>query len=364
MNRTARPDIIQTIQNIPRKTLHSVRSPRDGAALPLIAVVMVILLVAAALSIDVAKIHVVRSELRTATDAAAKAAVEALSREQTESAAIDAALNIARLNTVDGQPLNLDPSNILFGFATSGVDGGFEFTPGSGGFGDPVNAVRVTGKRTDDSPDGPVNLLFGKLFGRSSFQPQQTAVAASSERDIALVLDVSGSMADFGRFPALASGVDVFLSELASSQQEEHVSLAVYSTTARKRVDLTPNLDAIRTAFAQERPEGFTAIGQGLQVGMNSLLNDTGSRPFALKNVVLMTDGNHNRGVEPAIIAQQCADNRIQVHTITFSRDADLRRMRDVARIANGIHLHADNNQQLVDHFRTIARQLKVVLVE
>ncbi len=47
--------------------LKDVPAQRRGAMLPLLAVVMVILFVAAALSIDIARIHVTRSELRTAT---------------------------------------------------------------------------------------------------------------------------------------------------------------------------------------------------------------------------------------------------------------------------------------------------------
>jgi Mg-chelatase subunit ChlD len=206
--------------------------------------------------------------------------------------------------------------------------------------------------------------MFGKFFGVSSFEPRTEAIAARSERDIALVLDVSGSMADFGRFPALKNALDVFLNELASSPQEEFVSLSVYSTDARKKVNLTSDLEAIRIAFASEFPDGFTAIGRGLELGMNSLLNDRNSRNFALKTVVIMTDGNHNRGIEPALVAADCARNRIQVHTVTFSQDADVNRMRDVARIAGGIHFHANTNQELIDQFRIIARQLKVVLIK
>lgn len=346
------------------KSLEHSISNRRGAMLPLIAVAIIILLVAAALGIDIAMMHVARSELRTATDAAAKAAIETLGREQNQARAVDAALRIARENRVAGTSLELDRSKVVFGIATPNGSGRFDFRPGAGAFGDPINAVEVTGERTAGSPSGPVSLMFGKFFGVSSFEPRTTAVAARSERDIALVLDVSGSMADFGRFPALRNALDVFLSELDTSSQEEQVSLTVYSTNARKRVDLTQDLNLVRAAFATERPDGFTAIGRGLQVGMDSLLNDPNTRAFALKTVVIMTDGNHNRGVEPAVIAADCARNKIQVHTVTFSRDADLTRMRDVARIAHGTHFHANTNQELIDQFRLIARQLKVVLVK
>ncbi len=117
---------------------------RLGAMLPLIAVVMVIMFVAAVLAIDIARIHVTRSELRTATDAAARAGVEALGREQSRSAAVDAAMAIARENVVAGKGLSLDPDNILFGLATENKDGTFEFQESGG---PSINAVRVVGSR-------------------------------------------------------------------------------------------------------------------------------------------------------------------------------------------------------------------------
>jgi Ca-activated chloride channel homolog len=335
---------------------------RRGAMLPLIAVVFVILLVAAALSIDIAKMHMTRCELRTATDAAAKAAMEALGREQSISAARSAGIAAARRNSVDGVGLDLASTSMEFGVATARRTGDFEFRPAAGA--DIVNAVRVIGSRTNGSPNGPVNLLFGSFFGVHSFQPQQVATAARSDRDISLVLDVSGSMLDFAKFPAMQNALDVFLRELDSSPQEERVSLTVYGTTGRKLVNLTDNLNQIRTAFSTQIPAGFTAIGSGLRLGLDSQLNDPGRRPFALRSIIVMTDGMHNRGVDPEVIAADCATNRIEVHTVTFGSDADRRRMQDVARITRGIHFHANSNQELIDQFRIIALQLKTVLVE
>ena len=62
---------------------------RKGAMLVLVAVSLVLLLVAAAFSVDVAYMHLVREELHIATDAAAKAAVTGLSQGGTSTAAIE-----------------------------------------------------------------------------------------------------------------------------------------------------------------------------------------------------------------------------------------------------------------------------------
>lgn len=55
---------------------------RQGAMLVLICVMIFAFMVTVAFSVDIAYMHLVKSELRTATDAAAKAAAEALARTQ------------------------------------------------------------------------------------------------------------------------------------------------------------------------------------------------------------------------------------------------------------------------------------------
>ncbi len=338
------------------------KNRRRGAILPLVGAVFVILLIAAVFAIDIAYVHVTRAELRTATDAAARAAVEALGREQSRAAAVDAALAVARENQVAGVGLTLDPSEIIFGVASLEGDGSFGFQPEAQA-NRPVNSVQVTGSRKSDSPNGPVGFLFGPLFGITSFQPEQTAIAARSDRDISLVLDISGSMRQFGRMNGLRNALTIFLQELAQSQQDVRVSLVVYSNSSQKLVPLTADLGLIQSTFAPIEPFGLTAIGEGLADGLDSVLNDPRRRPFAEKAILLMTDGNHNRGVRPDVIARRCADAGVQVHTVTFSQGANQQLMIDVANLSNGTHSHAVSNQQLEEVFRRIAQQFRVLLI-
>jgi Mg-chelatase subunit ChlD len=335
-------------------------APRRGAMMVMVAITMVILFVAAAFAIDIAWMHATRAELRTATDAAARAASESLGRLQDSEAAIAAAEALARANTVAGEPLELDRTDVVFGSHSIQSDGRFRFEPG----GTPPNSVRVIGRRTADSPSGPVPLFFGPLFGVTEFQPRQQATASRLDRDIALVLDVSGSMAEFGRFPALTNALSVFLSELENLPQEEFVSLTVYNHEPRRVQEMTSDLGLIEEAFSEESPGGFTAIGLALETGLDSIVNDPASRPFAFRELILMTDGNHNTGISPLDIVPDAVAERVIVHTITFSDGANQDLMRQVAEAAGGSHLHADTNQQLVDVFREIALQIPVVLID
>jgi len=97
--------------------------------LPIIAVVIVILFIAASLAVDIARMHVTRSELRTATDAAARAASEALGREQNTQAAIDAAIAIAGRHRVAGKDLTIEASDVTLGSSFSESQTSSRFRP-------------------------------------------------------------------------------------------------------------------------------------------------------------------------------------------------------------------------------------------
>ena len=334
---------------------------RTGAMLPMVAVTIIILFIACAFAADVARMHLTRSELRTATDAAARAGVETLARAESTDLATEAAVAIARENIVAGVGLNLNPDQIVFGNSVRGTDGQFTFTESS----DVINSVRVVGQRTADSPDGPVALLFGPLIGTDTFSPTMSSTAVRVDRDIAIVLDKSGSMGREGRFEGLQNGLDVFLTAMEESIPEEHVSLTVYDTFPQKLVDMTPDTIALREAFATQTPDGFTGIGRALEIGLDSIQNDAGSRgPFTLKSVVLMTDGRQNRGINPIAVSQEARRLGITVHTLTFSEGANQDLMIRVAENTGGIHVHADTNEQLADAFEQIANTIQILTIE
>lgn len=337
------------------------KADRTGAMLPMVAVTIVILFVAISFAVDIARMHLTRSELRTSTDAAARAAVETLSRAQNTQEAVDVALAIANRNVVAGQGLTLEAQNIVFGSAVQGTDGKFRFTEGT----DNINSVRVVGERTATSPDGPVSLLFGPLLGTDTFSPVASSTAVRLDRDIALVLDKSGSMGQNGRFAALQDGVDVFLSQMEDSIPEERVSLTMYEEFPEKLVDMTDNMASIRTAFATSTPGGFTGIGRALEVGIDSINNDAGTRgPFTLKSVVLMTDGNQNRGIDPVTVAQEAKRQGIIIHTITLSSGANQGLMRQVADETGGKHVHARDGSELPAAFKEIANTINVLTIQ
>ena len=367
------------------------RSDRRGAMLVLIALTLPLMLIMVAFAVDVAWMQLVRTELRTATDAAARAGAKELSLSQDQAAARVAAKQAAAENLVAGQPLILQDIEIEFGISRqASSDSRFVFTPG----GDRLNAVKVTGNRTNGSAGGPVALFLGNVMGVSHFEPRLTAISTQLDRDICLVVDRSGSMMrdEFGnsipqpscspphsplsKWAALDAAVVGFLAELDRTIQQEQCGLVSYSsagsscgfrfTTSDINTRLSFDYTQIRSDMAQigSRPvAGFTNIFAGIENGIQ-VLTDSNSRPFALRTMVVMTDGRHNRGPEPVIAARNAAAQDITIHTVTFSDEADFRRMRDVAAATGGQHFHAPDAQALEDIFREIAATLPVMLTE
>lgn len=337
---------------------------RRGAMVVLVAVVLIIMFIGAALAIDVAYMHLARAELRTATDAAARAGAEALGRLQDRDAATQAAIRVAAANEVAGQPLILTPGDIQFGSNSRSGSDRFQFHAGTGS----TNSIRVLGRRTADSASGAVPLFFAPLLGTDGFEPVQASTATLSLREIALVLDVSGSMGlesdGETRLAALKRAVSRFLDEIERVSPGAQVSLTTYSTSANQIIELTDDFEHIRETVNDLRAGGRTAIGDALSVGSDSLVEDARVRPFADKSIVVMTDGNHNEGPSPdSTVSTAIARNQI-VHTITFSDGANKALMRRVARRGKGIHVHADDNDDLTRAFEEIAQALAVILIE
>jgi hypothetical protein len=363
--------------------------------LVLVAVMMIIFIVSVTFSIDVAYMQLTRTKLRTSTDAAARAAAEALSRLQNTGDARAAAKLVARRNEVAGEPLQLQNSDIVFGNSIPQAVGVWTFTPGN----EPYNAVQVTGRRTSDSRSGSVGLFFGGLLGTGTFEPTQVSTVSHLERDVCLVVDRSGSMAfdlsgvewsyppggeyctpphaSLSRWGALTNAVLVFTSEIANTRVEENIALVSYATSGnwcgtplnasdieqRLTVDYQLVNDAMNRIGSNPIPGG-TNISAGISNGIVVLTDPDRTRRWAEKTMIVLTDGHHNSGQAPKIPAQQAANLGITIHTVTFSADADQATMLEVAKIGKGNHYHAPNETYLKEVFKEIALTLPVIFTD
>jgi len=369
------------------------RRRRRGSILIMALIMIVICLVAAAFSIDVAYMQLVQTQLRSATDAAARAGAQALTDGKSPNEARKQAQETAKENYVAGQAFKLDDADVVFGTATENPadpDGRYVFSPSSTN----VNAVQVLGKRTVGSASGPVPLFFGpKLFGTGPFEPAKSAIAMIANRDIVVVVDRSSSMdaEDGGKMPdslvpiyggdgtydhdgngemrrieALKVAVNEFRLVLAGMPTTEQLALVSYDATSRAECEL----DKVHALFASKIYQmtlgSGTNIGAGIDEAVAMLLGASRTRAAAAPVIIVMTDGQHNGTRDPELAAEDAMLSlpRLTIHALTFSDAADIPRMQSVAQIGKGIHVHAKDVSQLVSKFEEMAAPAGVSFVQ
>ncbi len=189
------------------------RFARTGAVAPLMAFLFPVMLLICGVCLNFAWMELNRTELRVATDAAARAAGRAFSEFQDVDTAIDYAITTGAMNNIGSNPLRIDSreeaAEVVFGHAarTENGYGRYDFDEKDRGAvrnrTERANAVRVFGKRTEDSLGGTIRMVFAGWGPFDRFSPAVSTTSTQVDRDIALVLDRSGSMLEYKDFPML-----------------------------------------------------------------------------------------------------------------------------------------------------------------
>ncbi len=414
----------------------TVRESRRGAILPLFAILFPVMLILCGFAVNLAYLQLTTTELKAATDASAHAAGRAMSVHQTTADAQRYARIAARRNRVNGARLNVrrNENDVYFGEAgrLNNGFGQYTFTQVSQASVDSgqnqATAVAVEGR-----VDAP--YLLPVMPSMLDFQLERRSIATQVDRDIALVLDRSGSMDIYkdedelddvmdwlyennqisrsdrdnakeyphkmswdvvdelwqrrndsfftevyqysydrryasgaprhSRWDLLETAVDAFLNVLDTTDQEELVSLTTFATSAKQELDLQSTYFSIRSKVASINPDGSTAIGKGLQIGLPPIISGAAARPFAAKTIVVLTDGVNNVDPSPQSVASSMVtSNNVTIHTVTFTKGADQTAMASVADSGHGRHYHADNGEGLVKIFEEIANNLPTILTE
>jgi len=176
--------MVSLMAHIRPRTAAKLKLRRRGAIVVLAAIFLVVMLGLIALAVDLGYIALVKTQLQAAADSAALAGAAAtnLSRADMEAEA----RRFAGANTAGGRAVQLTSSDIESG--TWDV-ASRTFTP-SAQLG---SAVRVT-VRTADDTSGKTPLFFARVFGQGPVGQQASAVATCNPRDIAFVIDLSGTM--------------------------------------------------------------------------------------------------------------------------------------------------------------------------
>ena len=386
------------------KMISQGRHPRRrGAIVVVVVFAAVAVCCIAALAVNVAYIELTKTELRMATDAAAKASITTLGHTQNVDLATQSAINVAGAHQVANIPLNLTRTNLEYGRSVK-VGSRYVFQPLQPNVPtETINAVRVTSTL---GGAGRQVLAFPSLLNMDRFNLSMQVAAAKIDHDLCLVVDRSSSMAwdltnrDFSypgelnllpklqnfitpphvtlsRWAALKSSIDLFLELLRRNPFEPKVSLVSYASDYRfgdhnvtvssldQPLTLSYTNISNSLAFYNTVPlMGATNISAGLTTAINHLNDPRFRRVTSQKSIILFSDGLFTDGAHPISMINIAKDNNITIYTVSFSDQANQNVMRNLAVQTHGSHFHANTAEELRQAFRRIAETLPTVLIQ
>jgi hypothetical protein len=166
-----------------------------------VAVLIVVLIGFAALTVDLGALYNTRGDLQRSVDASALAAASKMSDWSNGDPLEDArqlAASYVERNAVLGHGVTLDQlTDVVFGRALYNAETQrYDFVPTM----DSPDAVHVRLRHTADSPNGTIPLYFARIFGRTHTEMATEAMAMMVPRDVALVADLSASHTDDSEF--------------------------------------------------------------------------------------------------------------------------------------------------------------------
>ena len=168
----------------------------------------------------------------------------------------------------------------------------------------------------------PAGLFLLALtgLGLAMARPEALVSVPRARTSVMLTVDVSGSMeasdVQPSRIQAARQAARTLIEQLPGTAR---VGLISFNSSASVVAPLTTDHQAVEDALQTLRPNGGTAIGDGLQLAVQQLLQDAGQvdaahRPPTM--IVLLTDGSSNTGIAPLDAAAQAHDAGIPVETI------------------------------------------------
>ncbi len=376
----------------------------NGQLLLLFGLLMPVLIAGGALAFETGYVYMAKNQLQQAADAAVLAGIRDLVANDFDAARTQA-VNIAQANSVAGSPIVLDPAqDIEFGRWQNNV-----FTPDSS----TPNAMRVTARRSADSPGGPLPLYFARIIGLETANVTASAIAMLNHLDLALVLDRSSSMDDDtrcqrvgGRWRVDANGIQpidtmrsaakAFIDDFDS--EVDSIAVISYASTASNPIErqLTSDFGLARSAVEaipnppvsaqghcpsppSNSPIWYTHIGDGMDKAIQELTSSR-SRVSALKVMVLLSDGQPtctSSGLcgpwsfiasSGRAYARQKADEansqNITIYTISLGTNADRDLMQDIAQRTGGYEFFAARGADLSDVFKEVRSRIPARLMK
>ena len=156
---------------------------------------------------------------------------------------------------------------------------------------------------------------------------------------------------------AVKDAVVHLVTTIEGLESEDQMSLEIYGTRGRHEVDLTENYYEVSNrlnAMQAGHYDAWTNMGAGILRAQQELLTGTNVNPIARKVMFLLTDGYANVPCEycsggdysggknyARAMAQQAADQGIQIFCVSVGSYCDESLMDEIATIGSGEHFNA-----------------------
>ncbi len=157
-------------------------------------------------------------------------------------------------------------------------------------------------------------------------RPHMTFAVPKNEATVMLVTDTSGSMMaediSPNRLEVARDAAKQFADGLPDSVK---LGLASFSNTAGLNIAPTTDRDQVKAALDSQRPQGGTAMGDGLSIGVEQvrevaeLAKERGEGDETPAAIVLLSDGENTSGTaQPLDVANQAKELGVPVYTIAL----------------------------------------------
>jgi Ca-activated chloride channel family protein len=224
--------------------------------------------------------------------------------------------------------------------------------------------------RLADLPEG-LRLAAALLLVLAAARPQSTRMSERLEHegiDIAIVLDLSESMASDDIYPDRLSAAKLVVDDFIARRPNDRIALVGFGSTASTIAPLTLDHHVLRSLIARLSLQVIdgrsTAIGAGLGVGLNRLE----SSDAVSKVIVLLTDGMHNAdGIDPDSAAQKAAERGVIIYTVLMGRhnlgpgagSVDPQQLERLASATGGYAYLASDGDELATSFQDLLNKLE-----
>ena len=176
----------------------------------------------------------------------------------------------------------------------------------------------------------------------------------NSQRDIYLVIDVSGSMADQAKITFAKNAATEFVNAFKLDNSSDYrIGVISFESRVNTLAKLTDDPSGLKVAISKLQANGGTAMGNAIGTADNLFSQE--ARPDVRKTVLLLTDGMSNEGMHPITAAQDAKRNGLTIFTVAYGNDADFSTLNQIATMTGGKFYKALSGQDLVTTFGNIA---------